>query len=256
VGRDHPRSAVGERGGVPARPRPARRPAARRRRGARRRRRARAPDRPVFKPTLEQVAADPLAINAQLGTYASFCNLLDMCAVAVHAGEADGGCFGLTVFAPASHDRVAADLARRLTGTGGEAGGPAAARRAAARSRRPPQRSAAERRAHPPVVRASWAPSRPPPAIAYTGSLPARRSRDSCAVSSAGPVSRASCGSCRPPDWPRSSPDFRHRWHSVASRSRTGAEVVGFVCEPAALEGAEEITAHGGWPAYLQSMPA
>ena len=32
-----------------------------------------------------------------------------------------------------------------------------------------------------------------------------------------------------------------------------GVEVVGFLCEPAALEGAGEITAHGGWLAYLAS---
>jgi len=35
-----------------------------------------------------------------------------------------------------------------------------------------------------------------------------------------------------------------------------GSEVVGFLCEPAALDGAEEITAHGGWLAYLRSTPA
>jgi allophanate hydrolase len=29
-----------------------------------------------------------------------------------------------------------------------------------------------------------------------------------------------------------------------------GSEVVGFLCEPAALDGAEEITAFGGWRAY------
>ena len=30
-----------------------------------------------------------------------------------------------------------------------------------------------------------------------------------------------------------------------------GTHVPGFLCEPAALEGAEDITAYGGWRAYL-----
>ena len=35
-----------------------------------------------------------------------------------------------------------------------------------------------------------------------------------------------------------------------------GAEVSGFVCEPWALEGAEDISRHGGWRAYLASGEA
>jgi allophanate hydrolase len=65
-------------------------------------------------PTIAAVAADPVGENGRLGTYTSFCNLLDLCAVAVPAGEADGGCFGVTLIAPAFHDRVVADLAQRL----------------------------------------------------------------------------------------------------------------------------------------------
>lgn len=34
-----------------------------------------------------------------------------------------------------------------------------------------------------------------------------------------------------------------------------GTHVPGFLCEPAALEGAEDITAYGGWRAYLNSRP-
>jgi allophanate hydrolase len=35
-----------------------------------------------------------------------------------------------------------------------------------------------------------------------------------------------------------------------------GTTVKGFLCETFALEGAEEITAHGGWLAYLRSRSA
>ena len=45
-------------------------------------------------PTIAAVQADPLAINRRLGTYTNFVNLLDMAAVAIPAGEADGGPFG------------------------------------------------------------------------------------------------------------------------------------------------------------------
>jgi allophanate hydrolase len=65
-------------------------------------------------PTLAEVAADPLGANARLGVFTNFCNLLDLCAVAVPAGDADGGAFGITAFAPAFHDAVAADVASLL----------------------------------------------------------------------------------------------------------------------------------------------
>jgi allophanate hydrolase len=65
-------------------------------------------------PTIAAVAADPIAVNATLGEFTTFCNLLDLAAVAVPAGEVDGGCFGISIVVPAFHDRVAADLARRF----------------------------------------------------------------------------------------------------------------------------------------------
>lgn len=68
-------------------------------------------------PTLAEVAADPVGVNSEMGTYTNFCNLLDLCGVAVPAGEtADGAQFGVTVLAPAGHDGVALDLAARITG--------------------------------------------------------------------------------------------------------------------------------------------
>jgi len=41
-------------------------------------------------------------------------------------------------------------------------------------------------------------------------------------------------------------------------RLADGSEPVGFLCEPAALDGAPDITAHGGWAAYLAAavLPA
>lgn len=76
-------------------------------------------------PTLAEVAADPVGVNSRLGTFTNFVNLLDLSAVAVPAGEADGGPFGVSVIARGFADRVAADVARALTGEA-EQGGRAA----------------------------------------------------------------------------------------------------------------------------------
>ena len=46
-------------------------------------------------PTIAAVEADPIGENAKLGAYTNCANLLDLCAVAVPAGEADGGQFGV-----------------------------------------------------------------------------------------------------------------------------------------------------------------
>ena len=55
--------------------------------------------------------------NRALGVFSTFCNPLGLCAWSVPAGRADG--FGVTVFAPAQHDRVAADIAGLLECSGG-----------------------------------------------------------------------------------------------------------------------------------------
>ncbi|UBU09091.1 allophanate hydrolase [Nonomuraea gerenzanensis] len=71
-------------------------------------------------PTVAEVAAEPVAVNSRVGTYTNFCNLFDLCAVAVPAGTVDEGPdrgiaqFGVTVVARPFHDAVAFDLARLI----------------------------------------------------------------------------------------------------------------------------------------------
>ncbi|MFD0821369.1 hypothetical protein ACFQ0D_24365, partial [Micromonospora zhanjiangensis] len=70
-------------------------------------------------PTVAEVAAEPVASNSRVGTYTNFCNLFDLCAVAVPSGTVPDGTagaaqFGVTVLARAFHDAVALDLARRV----------------------------------------------------------------------------------------------------------------------------------------------
>ncbi|TQL01591.1 allophanate hydrolase [Cellulomonas sp. SLBN-39] len=67
-------------------------------------------------PTVAAVQAEPVEVNARLGTYTNFVNLLDLAAVAVPAGQAADGPFGVTLVARAFDDQLAVDLAHRLLG--------------------------------------------------------------------------------------------------------------------------------------------
>ncbi|MGW0044990.1 allophanate hydrolase [Rhodococcus sp. NPDC003348] len=68
-------------------------------------------------PTIAAVQADPIAINRRMGAYTNFCNLLDMAAVAVPGtATAQGDPFGVMFVVPAFEDQVAVDLAARSGG--------------------------------------------------------------------------------------------------------------------------------------------
>jgi len=69
------------------------------------------PTAPTF-PTHAEVAAEPVAANARLGTYTNFVNLLDLAAIAVPAARRDDGLpFGITFVAPAFADGALLELA-------------------------------------------------------------------------------------------------------------------------------------------------
>src|SRR5262249_34613144 len=61
--------------------------------------------------TVEQVLADPIALNSRLGTYTNFVNLLDLCALAVPAAGAAPPS-GVPLTAPAGCDAALASLGR------------------------------------------------------------------------------------------------------------------------------------------------
>lgn len=64
---------------------------------------------------IEEMLADPIRLNANLGYYTNFMNLLDCAAVAVPAGFQDDGLpFGITLAAPAHQDIPLLHLAERL----------------------------------------------------------------------------------------------------------------------------------------------
>ena len=67
-------------------------------------------------PTVEEVLAEPLAVNAMLGTYTNFVNLLDLCAVTlpVDGSRDDVPPPSITLIGPAWTDDVLVSLATQL----------------------------------------------------------------------------------------------------------------------------------------------
>jgi allophanate hydrolase len=60
-----------------------------------------------------QVLANPIELNSRLGTYTNFVNLLDLCGLALPAAiRADDIPFGITLLAPAGHDAQLASIGR------------------------------------------------------------------------------------------------------------------------------------------------
>lgn len=76
--------------------------------------------------TREQLAANPVGANSDMGRYTNHCNLLDLSAVAVPAGEAAENLpFGITLFALADSEHLLAGAGARLL-VEGDGGGESA----------------------------------------------------------------------------------------------------------------------------------
>lgn len=78
-----------------------------------------------FHPDIETVQADPIGVNAKMGTYTNFCNLFDLSAIALPAGQVpDGGLlgsnksanFGVTFVGRAFDDDLIAHIAEDFLG--------------------------------------------------------------------------------------------------------------------------------------------
>jgi len=70
---------------------------------------------------IDEVEADPVGLNSNLGYYTNFMNLLDYAAVAVPAGFGDKGLpYGVTLFGPAFADAALAHYGDRLLRTLGQ----------------------------------------------------------------------------------------------------------------------------------------
>jgi allophanate hydrolase len=202
-------------------------------------------------PTIAEVAASPVGVNAELGRFTSFVNLLDLCATVVPAGEADDGQFGVMFVAAAFGDMVLADLAGRFLGeapaapTSGEPSGIPVLVVGAHRRGQPLHHQLATRGARGlGVVRT--APAYRMHALATQPPKPGLFRVPDDGVSIEGELwalPEAQLGS------------FLASLPSPMALGQVtlddGREVVGFLCEPAALDGAPDISEHRSWPAYL-----
>jgi allophanate hydrolase len=84
-------------------------------------------------PTLAEVAVEPLVINARLGRWTNFVNLLDLAAVAVPWTTTDRGLpFGVTLIAPGGSDHALAAVAQQVQRASGMTLGATGAAQAAA----------------------------------------------------------------------------------------------------------------------------
>nr|WP_042188875.1 allophanate hydrolase [Kibdelosporangium sp. MJ126-NF4]CEL18513.1 Allophanate hydrolase [Kibdelosporangium sp. MJ126-NF4]CTQ97997.1 Allophanate hydrolase (EC 3.5.1.54) [Kibdelosporangium sp. MJ126-NF4] len=202
----------------------------------------------VGHPTLTEVAADPVGVNSKLGTYTNFVNLLDFAAVAVPAGHADGSPFGLSVITRAFDDQVAMDIAALLTGEPApESFAPSVALAVfGAHLRGQPlnhQLTSLGARfdgeiATAPEYRMVALPTDPPkPGVvrADEGGASLRGERWLLSTAALG--------------------DFLAALPMPMSLGRirldTGEEVLGFQCDPVTAAAGKDITAHGGWTAWL-----
>ena len=207
-----------------------------------------------FQPTIAEVKADPVGRERARRDVHDFCNLLDLCAVTVPAGEADGGRFGVSVLAPrvrgprrgrrgAARDRRAGRRAGRRPG-----------RRRARRVRGPSQRPAAERAAH---GRRRAAAGHGAHRAAVPHAPDRRRAAQAGRRARAGGRRRARGGTVE-----RAAAGLAHLLVGLPAplalgrvRLADGRERVGFLCEAAALDGAEDITRFGSWPAWQAGVP-
>jgi allophanate hydrolase len=221
-------------------------------------------------PTREAMRAAPIVRNSELGHYTNFMNLLDCAAVAVPAGfRPDGLPFGVTFAASAHQDVPLLHLAQRWQ----EAG--------------PDSESVLGATGWPPATREDVAPAVPTGQVrvAVCGAhLEGQPLNAQLVMRGARLVERTRTAPCYrlhalaggPPRrpglervreggaaievevWEMPAREFGSFVAGIpaplgigTTRLADGSAVPGFVCEAAGLEGAEDITAFGGWRAWL-----
>jgi allophanate hydrolase len=190
-------------------------------------------------PTLAEVAADPVGANTRLGRFTNSANLLDLCAVAVPSGEVNGLPFGVMLLGAAGSDERVAEVAAllepplRLAVVGAHLSGQPlnpqllalGARLAATTATAPSYR----------LYALDTAPPKPGLVRVAEGGAAIEAEVWELSPAALGTLAAA---------LPRPMALGR-----VALSD--GTDVTGFLCEPAAQAGAEDITGYGGWRGYL-----
>jgi allophanate hydrolase len=223
--------------------------------------------------TIEQLQADPVTLNRNLGAYTNFVNLLDYAALSVPSSlRQDGLPFGITFVGRCASDWQLADLGQRYHHATGLPHGrhrPAAAgshrhpgtRRgghgAGGRRRRAPVRHALERATDrtrcPPGARGQTAADYR--LFALPGTTPPKPGLLRVAEGTGASIALEI--------WDMPLEQYGSFVALIGAplgigtlRLADGAGVQGFVCEQLATEGAHDITHHGGWRSYMASLIA
>jgi allophanate hydrolase len=206
-------------------------------------------------PTLDEVAAAPVEVNLALGRFTNGCNLVGWCGAAVPAGTwGDGLPFGVTLLGPAWSDRSVWAAAAAIAGQGPPAAAPAGpevrlAVCGAHLAGQPLHHQLADRGAR---------------LVARTTTAPAYRMVRLPTVPPKPGVVRVPEGGAalEVEVWALDPEGFGSFVDGVPAplsigtvELADGTEVNGFLCEPHAITDAEDITAHGGWRAWLASVP-
>ena len=217
-------------------------------------------------PTIAEVREDPVGVNARLGTYTNFANLLDLAALAVPASPVAGLPFGIMLTGPAGSDARLAEIAARYdqadvvpASTGSPNVDPAIVDLAdvdllvvgAHLSGQPLNHELLEAggtllgpAATAPAYRLYALDTQPPkPGLVRVGPLPAAPATAGASI--AGEVWRLpATGLAR----------FMTGLAAPMAIGRVGLDdgrdVLGFLCEPVAVSGAADITRFGGWRAW------
>ena len=204
--------------------------------------------------TVEENLADPIATNSILGRYTNFMNLLDLAAVAMPAGRARGGLapWGVTIAAPAGTDLALLDLAARWQG---EDAPPIESSRipvvvcGAHMEGLPLHWQLAERGARF-RKRTTTAGAYRLFAMPAAGGLPARPAlvRDDT-----GAAIEVEVWDLEPAAFGQFVSQIPAPLGIGKVMLADGTELPGFIAEPRAIEGAEEITRHRSWRNWLAS---
>ncbi|MGD0723229.1 MAG: allophanate hydrolase [Roseiarcus sp.] len=218
--------------------------------------------------TVAEVEADPIALNSNLGTYTNFVNLLDLAAIAAPSGmRADGLPSSLTLIGPAGADGFLAGIAAQMqvhSGATMGATGLAVAAPAAAPRRAPPGMiEIAAVGAHLsglPLNRELTAlggvllreVETPPDYRLYAlpGTAPAKPGLLRVAPGEGGPI-KAEVWGLAPAAFGTFVAAIPSPLGIGALRFSDGTSAKGFLVEAEAVKGARDVTAFGGWRAYV-----
>jgi allophanate hydrolase len=220
-----------------------------------------------------QLAAEPVQANTNLGYYTNFVNLLDLCGVAVPAGFRSNGLpFGVTLIAPAFCDDAVLALAGRYHMLlGGRLGGTSQS----LETLPAPSPGPGEPGILLAVAGAHLSGQPLNHQLTSRGAVRVATTRTSAAYrlfvlpktqppkpgvvrepGFAGPGVEVELWRLSPEAFGSFVADVPPPMTIGAVELDSGQVVKGFLCEPYALGGAEEITTFGGWRAYLGNQPA